>query len=47
VPERHFSKASRLWELIRNENEAWRLRKPRVRLADRKADSSVQVTQEG
>ena len=47
VPERHFSKQSRLWGLIRNENEAWRLRKPRVRLADRKADSGVQVTREG
>jgi spermidine synthase len=44
VPERHFSKESRLWELIRNENEAWVLRKPRVRLADRKAHSNVQVT---
>jgi spermidine synthase len=47
VQERHFSKESRLWGLIRNENEAWVLRKPRVRRADRKADSNVQVTQEG
>jgi spermidine synthase len=45
VPERHFSKESRLWGLIRNESEAWALRKPRVRRANPKAGvSSGQVT---
>jgi spermidine synthase len=37
VPERQFSRESRLWGLIRNENEAWLLRKPRVRPADLQA----------
>jgi spermidine synthase len=37
VPEKRISEQSRLWTLIRNENEAWLLRKPRVRPVDRKA----------
>ena len=40
VPERSFNRESRLWALIRNENEAWVLRKPRLRPADRKAGAS-------
>jgi spermidine synthase len=43
VPEKRISEQSRLWTLIRNENEAWQLRKPRQRLADVKA-KNVQMT---
>src|SRR5207244_4395893 len=37
VPEGNFSRHSRIWRLIHNENEAWVLRKPRARSADLKA----------
>jgi spermidine synthase len=37
VPERRLSEEGRLLTLIRNENEAWRLRKPRLQPADPKA----------
>jgi spermidine synthase len=44
VRERHFSRESRLWGLIHNENEAWVLRKPRVRRAGPNAGNSARVT---
>jgi spermidine synthase len=40
VPERRLSEEGRLRTLIRNENEAWRLRKPRLRPADLKATNA-------
>jgi spermidine synthase len=43
VPERRLSEEGRLRTLVRNENEAWLLRKPRLRLADLKA-INVQMT---
>jgi spermidine synthase len=39
VPERRLNEEGRLRTLIRNENEAWLLRKPRLRPADLKATS--------
>jgi spermidine synthase len=45
APEKRFSEESRLWQLIRNESEAWLLREPRLRLGDLNAGiSNVQIT---